>query len=74
MTILKMSIIKFYLSMKRANHTDLMKPGSLYSPGCPGIHFVDQASLELRNPPASRVLGFGIKGVCHHAGLNPGLN
>jgi hypothetical protein len=32
---------------------------SLYSPGCPGIHFVDQAGLELRNPPAcaSQVLG-----------------
>jgi hypothetical protein len=31
----------------------------LYSPGCPGTHFVDQAGLELRNPPssASRVLG-----------------
>jgi hypothetical protein len=26
----------------------------LYSPGCPGTHFVDQAGLELRNPPASR--------------------
>jgi hypothetical protein len=28
-------------------------------PGCPGTHFVDQAGLELRNPPASacRVLG-----------------
>ena len=25
---------------------------SLCSPGCPGIHFVDQAGLELRNPPA----------------------
>jgi hypothetical protein len=25
---------------------------SLYSPGCPGTHFVDQAGLELRNPPA----------------------
>jgi hypothetical protein len=24
---------------------------SLYSPGCPGTHFVDQAGLELRNPP-----------------------
>ena len=23
------------------------------SPGCPGTHSVDQASLELRNPPAS---------------------
>jgi hypothetical protein len=26
---------------------------SLYSPGCPGTHFVDQAGLELRNPLAS---------------------
>jgi hypothetical protein len=32
---------------------------SLYSPGCPGTHFVDQVGLEFRNPPASasRVLG-----------------
>jgi hypothetical protein len=32
---------------------------SLCSPGCPETHFVDQAGLELRNPPASasRVLG-----------------
>jgi hypothetical protein len=32
---------------------------SLYSPGCPRTHFVDQAGLELRNLPASasRVLG-----------------
>jgi hypothetical protein len=26
---------------------------SLCSPGCPGTHFVDQAGLQLRNPPAS---------------------
>jgi hypothetical protein len=26
---------------------------SLYSPGYPGTNFVDQAGLELRNPPAS---------------------
>ena len=26
---------------------------SLCSPGCPGTHFVDQADLKLRNPPAS---------------------
>jgi hypothetical protein len=26
---------------------------SLYSPGCPGTHFVDQAGLQLRNLPAS---------------------
>ncbi|GAB1293532.1 Telomere repeats-binding bouquet formation protein 1 [Apodemus speciosus] len=32
---------------------------SLYSPGCPRTHCVDQAGLELRNPPAfaSQVLG-----------------
>jgi hypothetical protein len=32
---------------------------SLCSSGCPGTHSVDQAGLELRNPPASasRVLG-----------------
>jgi hypothetical protein len=35
---------------------------SLYSPGCPGTHSVDQAGLELRNPPASasRVLGLKV--------------
>jgi hypothetical protein len=34
----------------------------LCSPGCPGTHFVDQASLKLRNPPvsASRVLGLKV--------------
>ena len=26
---------------------------SLYSPGCPGTHFVDQVGLKLRNLPAS---------------------
>ena len=33
---------------------------SLCSPGCPVTHSVDQAGLELRNPPASasQVLGF----------------
>jgi hypothetical protein len=35
---------------------------SLYSLGCPGTHFVDQAGLELRNPPASasQVLGLEV--------------
>jgi hypothetical protein len=33
---------------------------SLYSLGCPGTHFVDQAGLERRT---------GIKGVCHHTRL-----
>jgi hypothetical protein len=33
----------------------------LYSPGCPGIHFVDQAGLELRNTPASASQMLGLK-------------
>jgi hypothetical protein len=42
---------------------------SLYSPGCPGTHFVDQAGLELRNPPASAFQVLGLK-VCT---TTPGL-
>jgi hypothetical protein len=34
---------------------------SLYSPVCPGTHFVDQAGLELRNPPASASWVLGLK-------------
>jgi hypothetical protein len=34
---------------------------SLYSPGCPGTHFVDQAGLELRNLPASASWVLGVK-------------
>jgi hypothetical protein len=34
---------------------------SLYSPGCPGTHFVDQAGLELRNLPASAFQVLGLK-------------
>jgi hypothetical protein len=34
---------------------------SLYSPGCPGTYFVDQAGLELRNPPASASQVLGLK-------------
>jgi hypothetical protein len=30
-----------------------LRQDSLYDPGCPGTHFVDQAGLKLRNPPAS---------------------
>ena len=36
---------------------------SLYSPGCPGTHFVDQAGLKLRNQPASASQVLGLK-VC----------
>jgi hypothetical protein len=34
---------------------------SLCSSGCPGTHFVDQAGLELRNPPASASQVLGLK-------------
>jgi hypothetical protein len=34
---------------------------SLYSPGCPGTHFVAQAGLELRNLPASASQVLGLK-------------
>jgi hypothetical protein len=34
---------------------------SLCSPGCPGTHSVDQAGLELRNPPASASGVLGLK-------------
>jgi hypothetical protein len=38
----------------------------LCSLGCPGIHFVNQAGLELRNLPASasQVLGNLLKNSC----------
>jgi hypothetical protein len=31
------------------------------APRCPGTHFVDQAGLELRNPPASASQVLGLK-------------
>jgi hypothetical protein len=34
---------------------------SLYRPGCPGTHFVDQAGLKLRNLPASASQVLGLK-------------
>jgi hypothetical protein len=34
---------------------------SLCSSSCPGTHFVDQAGLELRNPPASASQVLGLK-------------
>jgi hypothetical protein len=77
------SVYKFSLSLS-LSHTHFFvcfcffETVSLYSPGCPGTHSVDQTGLELRNPPASasQVLGSqvcthfcthaGIKGVRHH--------
>jgi hypothetical protein len=42
---------------------------SLCSPGCPGTHFVDQAGLELRNPPASASQVLGLKACATTAWL-----
>jgi hypothetical protein len=42
---------------------------SLYSPGCPGTHFVDQAGLELRNLPASAFRVLGLKARTTTPGL-----
>jgi hypothetical protein len=44
---------------------------SLYGHGCPGTHFVDQAGLELRNPPASASQVLGLKACATTA--QPGL-
>jgi hypothetical protein len=42
---------------------------SLYSPGCPGTQFVDQAGLELRNLPASASGVLGLKACATTAWL-----
>jgi hypothetical protein len=43
---------------------------SLYSPGCPGTHSVDQAGLDLRNPPASASKVLGLKACATTPGYN----
>jgi hypothetical protein len=43
---------------------------SLCSPGCPGTHFVDQAGLELSNPPASASQVLGLKACTTTPGNN----
>jgi hypothetical protein len=40
---------------------------SLCSPGCPETPSVDQAGLELRDPPDRCFSSAGIKGVLYHA-------
>ena len=44
---------------------------SLYSPGCPGAHFVGQAGLELRNQPASASRVLGLKACATTPGSAP---
>jgi hypothetical protein len=46
---------------------------SLYSPDCPGTHFVDQAGLELRNLPASASEVLGLKECATTPGWFRGL-
>jgi hypothetical protein len=46
---------------------------SLYSPGCPGTHFVDQAGLELRNLPASASQVLGLKACTTTLSLEVGI-
>ena len=43
---------------------------SLYSPGCPATHFVDQAGLKLRNLPASASQVLGLKACATTARLH----
>jgi hypothetical protein len=43
---------------------------SLCSPGCPGTHSVDQAGLELRNPPVSASQVLGLKACATTARLH----
>jgi hypothetical protein len=45
---------------------------SMYSPGCPGTHFVDQVVLKLRNPPASASQVLGLKACATTAQLLTG--
>ena len=44
---------------------------SLYSPGCPRSHFVDQAGLELRSPPATASQVLGLKACATTPGKYP---
>jgi hypothetical protein len=44
---------------------------SLYSSGCPGTHFVDQAGLDLRNPPASASRVLRLKACTTTPGSSP---
>jgi hypothetical protein len=46
---------------------------SLCSPGCPGTHFIDQAGLKLRNPPASASQVLGLKACATTARLQVSL-
>jgi hypothetical protein len=46
---------------------------SLYSSGCPGTRFADQAGLELRNLPASASRVLGLKACATTPGFQYGF-
>jgi hypothetical protein len=46
-----------------------LRQGFSAQSSCPGTHFVDQAGLELRNPPASDSRVLGLKGCATTARL-----
>jgi hypothetical protein len=47
---------------------------SIYNSGYPGTHSVDQAGLELRNPPVSASQALGLKACATTAWLLPSLS
>jgi hypothetical protein len=55
------SRVFFFFFFRDRVSMDFQDRISLCSPGCHGTHSVDQAGLELRNPPASASLVLGLK-------------
>jgi hypothetical protein len=55
--------IRHYCIFKLLFFSFLRDRVSLYSPGCPGTHSVDQVGLKIRNPPSSASQVLGLK-VC----------
>jgi hypothetical protein len=61
-----MANIHFFLEGRVTRQGDRV---SLCSPGCTGTHSVDQAGLELRDPPASVSQVLGLKACATMPGL-----
>jgi hypothetical protein len=59
----KLQVEKFFLFVLFCLFVCFQDRVSLSSLGCPGTYSVDQAGLELRDPPASASLMLGLK-VC----------
>jgi hypothetical protein len=84
--ILSISGRQLLCALKKHLHKNLSNTGvfffffgfqdrvSLYSPGCPGTHFVDQAGLELRNTHASDSQVLGLKAYTNHCLASNFLN